>query len=123
MENLIEIVSVPVIAAVVYGILVGYKKLVCKREDKEKFLKIIPILAAGLGVIFGIISFYALPWIVAADNIFTAILVGGASGLAATGCNQIFKQLLKKPEDLLKLIAKKDESKEGGKDDAGSTKQ
>ena len=26
---------------------------------------------------------------------FTAILVGGASGLSATGCNQIFKQISK----------------------------
>ena len=93
MENLIEITSVPLIVAIVYGALAGYKKLV---EGKEKWIKIIPVIAGALGVILGVIAFYAVPEIIAADNILTAILVGGSSGLAATGTNQVFKQLLKK---------------------------
>ena len=93
MENLIEIVSVPVIVAIVYGALAGYKHIV---NGKEKLIKIIPVIAGGLGVVLGVIAFYAIPEIIAAENIFTAILIGGSSGLAATGTNQIFKQLLKK---------------------------
>lgn len=49
------------------------------------------MLGAGLGVI----AFYAIPEIIAAENIFSAILIGAASGLAATGTHQIFKQLTK----------------------------
>lgn len=96
MGNLIEIVSVPIIVSVVYGALALYKRIV---NGNEKFIKIIPIIAAGLGVILGIITFYAAPDIIAADNVFTAILIGGSSGLAATGTNQIFKQLTKKDEN------------------------
>lgn len=96
MTNLVEIASVPIIVSVVYGALALYKNLV---GGKEKLIKIIPLIAAALGVVLGIIAFYAAPEIIAADNIFTAILVGGASGLAATGTNQIFKQLTKKEDD------------------------
>lgn len=95
MENLIEVVSVPIIVSIVYGALALYKHIV---DGKEKFIKIIPVIAAVLGVVLSIIAFYAAPAIIAADNIFTAILIGGASGLAATGTNQIFKQLIQKNE-------------------------
>lgn len=91
MLNFVEILSVPAIVSVVYGALTVYKKAV---EGKEKLIKIIPVLAAVIGIILGIIAYYAMPEIIAADNIFTAILIGGASGLAATGTNQIFKQLI-----------------------------
>ena len=43
----------------------------------------------------GIVCFYVLPSIISAPNVWIAILIGGASGLSATGCNQIFKQLKK----------------------------
>ena len=95
MENLIEIISVPVIAAIVYGALAGYKILV---DGKEKLIKIIPVIAGALGVVLGVIAFYAVPDIIAAENVLTAILVGGASGLAATGTNQIWKQFTKKTD-------------------------
>ena len=92
MENLIEIVSVPVITGIVFGAAELYKKVV---GDKESLIRLIPLIGALIGVILGIVAFYAAPDIVAADNIFTAMLTGGASGLAATGTNQIFKQLQK----------------------------
>jgi hypothetical protein len=57
-------------------------------------VRIIPILAAALGIVLGITAFYAVPAIMPASNIFVAILVGGSSGLAATGTHQVFKQLL-----------------------------
>jgi len=95
MDNLIQIVSVPIIIALVYGALAGYKILV---NGKENWIRIIPVIAGLLGVILGIVAFYAVPEIIAASNILTAMLIGGASGLAATGTNQIFKQLLPKAE-------------------------
>jgi uncharacterized membrane protein len=93
MEDLLQIVSVPVITAIVYGAAELYKKAV---NDKESLIRLIPILGAVLGAVLGITAFFAAPEIIAADNVFTAILTGGASGLAATGGHQVFKQLLSK---------------------------
>jgi hypothetical protein len=96
MENLIEIVSVPVITAVVYGAMELYKYAV---NGKESLIRLIPVIGAILGAALGLVAFFAVPGIAAADNVFTAILTGGASGLAATGGNQIIKQLITKNKD------------------------
>ena len=90
---MLEIVCVPVIVALVFVLMEIYKKFIAK--DNETLIRIIPIIAGVLGIIFGIICFYFIPSIISATNIGTAILIGGASGLSATGCNQIFKQLKK----------------------------
>lgn len=103
MENLIQITAVPVITAVVYGALALYKYTAA---GKEPAIRLIPVIAALLGVVLGITGFYLSPSTLPADNIFTAILIGGASGLAATGTNQIFKQIGKFKEE-----ADDDESK------------
>ena len=96
MEDLLQIVSVPVITAVVYGAMELYKYAV---NGKESLIRLIPVIGAILGAALGIVVFYAAPDIVAADNIFTALLTGGASGLAATGGNQIIKQLITKNKE------------------------
>ena len=70
-----------------------YKRYIAK--DKKVLVAIIPIIAGALGIVFGIVCFYAFPVIISATNLGVAILIGGASGLSATGCNQIFKQLKK----------------------------
>jgi hypothetical protein len=90
---MLEIICVPVIVALVFGLMELYKKYIAK--GNEKLIRIIPIIACICGIIAGIICFFAFPSLIAATNLFTAILVGGASGLSATGCNQIFKQLTK----------------------------
>lgn len=90
---MLEIVCVPVIVALVFVVMEIYKKFIAK--DKEILIRIIPIIACGLGIVMGIVCYYAFPSIITATNILTAILIGGASGLSATGCNQIFKQLKK----------------------------
>jgi uncharacterized membrane protein YdfJ with MMPL/SSD domain len=95
MENLMQIISVPVITAIVYGIIELYKYTV---QNRESFVRLIPVIATVLGAVLGIVAFYAVRDIIAADNVFTALLSGGASGAAATGTNQIFKQLSKKNE-------------------------
>jgi hypothetical protein len=67
-------------------------------NNSEKFKRLIPLLAAFLGVIIGIISFYLVPSIIPTDNVVVAIVLGGASGLSATGVNQLLKQLTKTKE-------------------------
>ena len=85
-----DFITVPIIIFAVYGAITLLKKAV---NDNEKVLRFIPLIAGALGAVLGVIAFFALPEIIPAGDAFTAILVGGASGLAATGTNQIFKQL------------------------------
>lgn len=49
----------------------------------------------GVRLVAGIICFYFIPSIIPATNVIVAIIIGGASGLTATGTNQIFKQINK----------------------------
>lgn len=67
--------------------------------ENDKFDRFVPLIAAGLGVVCGVVCYFALPSILPSHNIVTAIVIGGASGLTATGTNQVFKQLSKKNED------------------------
>ena len=90
MESYLELVSVPAIAAVVYWVIAIFKYAV---KENETFKRFIPLIAAGLGVILGVVAYYLVPGIIPADNVVVAIIVGGASGLTATGVNQIIKQL------------------------------
>lgn len=96
-----EIICVPAIVSLVFSFIEIYKKITEKHAKKETFLRLIPVVSAVLGIIAGIVCFYAFPSIIAATEIFTAILIGGASGLSATGCNQIFKQLKKYGVDVI----------------------
>lgn len=95
MEQYLNLISVPAIAAIVYWVINIIKHAV---GENEKFKKFIPLIAAALGVVCGIICYYAVPSIIPAPNIVVAIVIGGASGLTATGANQIIKQLGKKDD-------------------------
>jgi len=92
---MLDIIAVPVIASLVFSILEGYKQIAKKTKHTEDMLRLIPVVAAALGIIAGIVCYFAFPAIIAANDVLAAALVGGASGLSATGCNQIFKQLTK----------------------------
>jgi len=96
MSNLIEVVSVPVIATIVYWVINLIKYTV---NNSEKFKRLIPIISAVLGAGLGCVAYYIAPSIIIADNILMALIIGGASGLSATGTNQILKQLGKNEED------------------------
>lgn len=88
---MLEIVSVPAITAVVLFVMSIYKKYIA--NGKEVLVAIIPIIAALLGVGLSVIMYLANPSFIPADNIWIAILIGATSGLSATGCNQIVKQM------------------------------
>jgi len=114
-----EIIAVPAIVSLVFGIVELYKKAVEKHQKKEDFLRLIPVLSTALGLIAGLVCYFAIPGIILADSVISALIIGGASGLSATGCNQIFKQLhkygihIKKEEDT-------SESDTENKDDSNS---
>ena len=69
----LNLISVPAIAMAVYLLIEVLKKVF---NNNEKFLRLIPLISLTIGVI-----------------------IGGASGLTATGTNQIVKQLTKEKEE------------------------
>ncbi len=88
-----EIICVPIIVALTYSLIELYKKTLAK--NNEILNRIIPLLGLALGSVAGIVCYFAFPEIIIAHNLLSAIIVGASSGLSATGCNQIFKQLKK----------------------------
>ena len=93
--NTFDFITVPIIVIAVYVCMTLLKKAV---HEREKVIRFIPLIAAALGSAFGIFAFFALPEIMPVGDAFSAFLVGGASGLAATGSHQIFRQLTKGSE-------------------------
>ena len=90
---MLEIICVPAIMAIVFLLMEVYKKWIAK--DKEKWISIIPIISGVLGILLGVIFYFAVPNIMLANSVWVAMLIGLCSGLSATGCNQIFKQFKK----------------------------
>lgn len=88
----LNLISVPAIASAVYLIIEVLKKAL---NNDEKFLRLIPLVSLFIGAIAGIVCFYFIPSIIPATNVVVAIIIGAASGLTATGTNQIVKQLTK----------------------------
>ena len=86
--NITEIVTVPVIVGFCY--LVGYIIKLFKNDRLDNF---IPGICIVIGVALGIIAFYTIPDLVPASNWLGASVIGGFSGLSATGVNQIVKKL------------------------------
>lgn len=57
--------------------------------------KWIPIMCGGSGIILGIFGHFIGIADLVTNDIYTAAAMGLASGLAATGVNQVYKQLKK----------------------------
>ena len=55
--------------------------------------KWIPIICGAVGLVVGVAAFYLSMPDFPADDPITAAAVGIASGIAATGVNQVYKQL------------------------------
>lgn len=56
--------------------------------------KWLPVICGVIGAVLGVVGMYYMPGYPAAD-IITAIAIGIVSGLAATGADQLYKQLTK----------------------------
>ena len=80
-----ELIGIPAILVISYMITETFKMFINK--------KYLPIVSGISGCILGILSFVLQIDIMPADNIITASAIGIISGLAATGSNQIIKQL------------------------------
>lgn len=92
MDAFTEITTIPALAAIVYTIIDIAKTAM---GGDEKFRRFIPLIACVLGAICGVVAFYFVPGVLDTQNLLVAIVLGAASGLSATGTNQIAKQLTK----------------------------
>ena len=92
MEFLNEFAAVPAIGVIVYLIAEIFK---VAANSRENLLRFIPVLCGVLGGVLGVLGWLLIPGYIPAENIFTAAAIGIISGLAATGANQIGKQLKK----------------------------
>ena len=71
-----------------------FVKTFAKLVFKKDISKYIPIFSVVFGVILGIVGYY-IPDVAMGNNIVEAIFIGISAGSAATGVNQIGKQLNK----------------------------
>lgn len=81
----IGVVSVAAITVLAY--VVG---LVCRALPMEN--KWIPCICGAVGIVLGVVGLYVMPDYPAKD-VISAAAVGAVSGLAATGADQIYRQL------------------------------
>lgn len=93
MDNLLSIVSLPIIVTIVYIVMAIYKHIV--NGHGEIWTRLIPLWAALLGIALGIYIFYKVPSLIMAENVLSALLIGLVSGLSAVGFNQIGQQIQK----------------------------
>ena len=82
------IASVAAITVIAYLVGIG-----CKAAGSVKD-ELIPVICGCVGAVLGIAGLYLMPDFPATD-VINALAVGIVSGLAATGVNQIYKQLTK----------------------------
>ncbi|MCL2621700.1 MAG: phage holin family protein [Firmicutes bacterium] len=88
-------VAVPFICGLVY-ILIDILKPCFSKELNNR----IPLIAAVLGATIGVICYYTMHNVITlATNPIGALIIGAASGLAATGTHQIIKQQTKPKEE------------------------
>lgn len=87
--EILGITSVAAITIICYLIGAGLKAW-DKFDDRK-----IPVIMGVCGAVLGVVAYFVAPALVAADNIIVAIAIGIVSGFAATGINQIFKQMHK----------------------------
>ena len=85
-----NVASVAAITVICYLIAIGVKAT--KLDNKY-----IPVICGVMGGILGIVGMFVIPQYPAGD-VLNAAAVGIVSGLAATGANQVYKQLTKPAE-------------------------
>lgn len=88
--DLVNFLPIPSIALVLYCIAEVLKVAVFKTDSQRA---LIPVTCALLGAVICGILFGVMPGVIPGDNVLTAIAEGIVSGLAATGANQVYRQL------------------------------
>lgn len=84
--------AIPVIVVICYVVITAIK---ATKIDGKWF----PLISCALGALLAAGMFYAVPEFIGAASLTAAVISGAVSGLAATGTNQIFKQLMKAAEN------------------------
>lgn len=90
MENIFGLATVTSIVVICY--LAGEAVKLFKLDNKY-----IPVICGVLGGILGVLGMLSIADF-PADDYLSAVAVGIVSGLAATGINQVFKQIGKREE-------------------------
>ena len=93
MENALEVVTVPVIAAIVYGVMAVYKQLMA--EKPAVWTSLIPVWAGVLGIALGVAAYFLVPEGGAEARVLGAVLVRLASAVAARGLERVYRQIKK----------------------------
>ena len=88
----LEIATMPFIILTVYLIVWFLKRLILKTDKQRQSL---PPIAMILGGTIAVLLYYFMPNTTEFTNIIEAVTTGMGSGLAAVGCNQIYKQFRK----------------------------
>ena len=65
--------------------------MTCLKTNKQRM--VLPLICAFVGSALALIMYTFYPEAVGASNFFEAATMGASSGLAATGCNQLYKQV------------------------------
>lgn len=81
--------TTPFIVVVVYFITYALRKYVIKTDEQRKSL---PPIAAAIGCFIALIFYFFAPNEIEFTNLVDAVTSGMCSGLAAVGCNQVYKQ-------------------------------
>ena len=92
--NELGFVAFPAIVVICY--LVG---ATLKAFNKAMLDKFIPVICGFVGGVLGVVVFSTIPNYIPAENWLMALAIGIVSGFAATGINQVYKQLKKKGEE------------------------
>lgn len=90
--NTIEFCTIPAIAAVCYGIVEVIKRVF---PDNGRLKNAYPLLASLIGAALGAVLYLAEPQVIFTDSLLSSVLAGAASGLSATGGNELITRLQK----------------------------
>lgn len=83
-----EFATLPAIVVICYLIGFAFKSI-----GNEKIDKFIPLICGLSGAILGIAIYLTIPYYIDAENWAAALAIGIVSGFAATGINQLVKQI------------------------------
>ena len=86
-----DFAAVPAIVVIVYLIGEIFRSVI----PAESINKFIPIICGVSGLLLGITCYLVSPELIPATDVISASAIGIVSGFAATGVNQVFKQLTK----------------------------
>ena len=87
-------IDVPILMIVYIG-MEAIKRTILNTDKTKKYRAFIPVMAPIIGSIISIFIFYNWPYISTSVNALNAFASGAISGAAATGGNQIYKQISK----------------------------